>query len=45
MAGKQVYPGTDRFSMAELMAIIMARAMAGEEERRGGGGRSGTLFT
>lgn len=32
------YPGTDRYSMAELMAIIIARAMAGEDEKRGGGG-------
>lgn len=43
MAGKQVTPGTDRYSMAELMTIIMARAMAGEEERRGGGGANAII--
>ncbi|MBI4296230.1 MAG: hypothetical protein HY667_03820 [Chloroflexi bacterium] len=32
------YPGTDRYSMAEFMAIVFARDMAGPEERGGGGG-------
>lgn len=31
-------PGTNRYSMAELMTIIIARALAGPEEKRGGGG-------
>ena len=32
------YPGTDRYSMAELMAILLARMAAGEAESAGGGG-------
>jgi glutaconate CoA-transferase, subunit B len=32
------YPGTDRYSMAELMAIVWARNLAGDEEKTGGGG-------
>ncbi len=43
MAQKQAYPGTDRYSMAELMTICMARAMAGEEEKRGGGGANSII--
>ncbi|MDP6173692.1 MAG: hypothetical protein QGF09_05950 [Rhodospirillales bacterium] len=29
---EQAHPGTDAYSMAELMAIIIARVMAGPEE-------------
>jgi hypothetical protein len=43
MAQQQAYPGTDRYSMAELMTIIMARAMAGEQEKRGGGGANSVI--
>lgn len=32
------YPGTDRYSMAELMAILLARMAAGDAESAGGGG-------
>ena len=32
------YPGTDRYSMAELMAVLLARMAAGEAESAGGGG-------
>jgi len=32
------HPGTDRYSMAELMAILLARMAAGEDESAGGGG-------
>jgi glutaconate CoA-transferase, subunit B len=32
------YPGTDRYSMAELLAIIIARRAAGVDDQRGGGG-------
>jgi glutaconate CoA-transferase, subunit B len=35
---KIAYPGTDRYSMAELMTILIARRAAGSEEKRGGGG-------
>ena len=37
------YPGTDRFSMAELMAILLARMAAGEHESVGGGGANGGI--
>ena len=43
MAQKQANPGTDRYSMAELMTICMARAMSGEEEKRGGGGANSII--
>jgi glutaconate CoA-transferase, subunit B len=33
-----VHPGTDRYSMAELMAVILARMAAGDGESAGGGG-------
>ena len=32
------YPGTDKYAMAEFMAVIMARDLAGDEEKWGGGG-------
>jgi glutaconate CoA-transferase subunit B len=32
------YPGTDRYSMAELMAVLLARMAAGDAESAGGGG-------
>lgn len=32
------YPGTDKYSMAEFFAIVLARDMAGPEEKSGGGG-------
>jgi glutaconate CoA-transferase subunit B len=35
---EQAYPGTDDYSMAELMAILIAREMSGAGEKRGGGG-------
>ncbi len=35
---EQANPGTNQYSMAELMAVIIARVMAGPEEKRGGGG-------
>lgn len=38
-----VYPGTDKYSMAELMAIIVAREMAGDEEKIGGGGAASII--
>ncbi|MDE3075524.1 MAG: hypothetical protein KGJ86_08850 [Chloroflexota bacterium] len=37
------YPGTDRYSMAELMAILLARMAAGEEERVAGSGANGSV--
>ena len=43
MAQQQANPGTDRYSMAELMVCVMARAMAGEEEKRGGGGANAII--
>lgn len=43
MARQMAYPGTDRYSMAELMVIVMARAMAGEEKKRGGGGANALI--
>ena len=38
------YPGTDKYSMAELMAVILAREMAGEEERISGGGANAVIL-
>lgn len=35
---KAAYPGTDRYSMAELMAVLLARMVAGPQESAGGGG-------
>lgn len=32
------HPGTDRYSMSELMAVLIARSLAGEHEVTGGGG-------
>jgi glutaconate CoA-transferase, subunit B len=43
MAQQQANPGTDRYSMAELMTVCMARALAGEEEKRGGGGANAII--
>ena len=43
MAAQQVHPGTDRYSMAELYVIAMARVMSGEEEKRGGGGANASM--
>jgi glutaconate CoA-transferase, subunit B len=37
------YPGTDRYSMAELMAILLARMAAGEAESAGGGGANQSI--
>src|SRR5579875_2974297 len=37
------YPGTDRYSMAELMAILLARMAAGEQECVAGGGANGGI--
>ena len=37
------YPGTDKYAMAELMAIIIARSAAGEEEKMGGGGANQSI--
>ena len=38
------YPGTDEYSMAELMTVILAREMAGEEERISGGGANAVIL-
>ena len=37
------YPGTDRYSMAELMAVLLARMVAGEQESAGGGGTNHSI--
>jgi glutaconate CoA-transferase, subunit B len=38
MAAELAYPGTDKYSMAEFMAIILARQAGGDGECTGGGG-------
>ena len=43
MAAQLVTPGTDRYSMAELLVIAQARVLAGEEEKRGGGGANAVM--
>ena len=43
MAVQIVKPDTDRYSMAELYVIAMARVMSGEEEKRGGGGANASM--
>lgn len=43
MPAQQVKPNTDRYSMAELMVIAMARVLAGEGEKRGGGGANASM--
>ena len=43
MAVQIVKPDTDRYSMAELYVIAMARVMSGEEEKRGGGGANSVI--
>ena len=43
MAAQQVTPGTDRYSMAELMVICMSRVLASEQEKRGGGGANAVI--
>lgn len=43
MAAQQANPGTDRYSMAELMTVCMARALSGDEEKRGGGGANSVI--
>jgi len=43
MAAQNVTPGTDRYSMAELMVVCMARVLSGEEEKRGGGGANAII--
>ncbi|NQV56953.1 MAG: hypothetical protein HQ503_13920 [Rhodospirillales bacterium] len=43
MAAEQVTPGTNRYGMAELMVVCMARVMATEKETRGGGGANAII--
>jgi len=38
MTAQLAYPGTDKYSMAEFMAILLARQAGGDGETTGGGG-------
>lgn len=40
MGAQQAHPGTDRYSMAELLAICMAWGLSGGKEQSGGGANS-----